>query len=46
LWSEVPINSFAGDEYMDYANTKSVAEYIVAGLLLGYPIESTVGRLS
>ena len=42
----IPIGGFSSNDHMDYANTKSVAEYIVAGLLLGYPIESTVDRLS
>lgn len=42
----IPISGFSSNDHMDYANTKSVAEYIVAGLLLGYPIESTVDRLS
>jgi len=42
----IPINSFASEEHMDYANPKSVAEWIVTGLLLGFPIETTVSILS
>ena len=42
----IPISSFTNAEYMDYANPKTTAEWIVTGLLLGYPIETTVDRLS
>ena len=37
----IPISNFASDEYMDYANPKTAAEWIVTGLLLGYPVETT-----
>jgi len=42
----IPISNYAGTGQMDYANPNSTAEWVVTGLLLGYPIETTASMLS